>query len=183
MWMCVTLWSRMLSTSCLIPCPCVVYVIRGNKDILIDWLIDRSLGCLTLIRPQQLQEQQHPFLSACAAFSCVQTMVWLPVFRFFNVRADVNARDCTQGLYTQHKKSALKGDSGRKKSLTHLIGESNPHQYCAWFFSLLLYPLSLFKEMYSTDLEFWWACPTCQQMFPMGILGDEAHWAVSVHGH
>ena len=122
MWMCVTLWSRMLSTSCLIPCPCVVYVIRGNKDILIDWLIDRSLGCLTLIRPQQLQEQQHPFLSACAAFSCVQTMVWLPVFRVFNVRADVNARDCTQGLYTQHKKSALKGDSGRKNPLHISLG-------------------------------------------------------------
>ena len=29
---------------------------------------------------------------------CVQTMVWLPVFGIFNVRADVDACDCTRGL-------------------------------------------------------------------------------------
>ena len=30
-------------------------------------------------------------------FSCVQTMVWLPLFGNFNVRTDVDACDCTQG--------------------------------------------------------------------------------------
>ena len=30
-------------------------------------------------------------------FSCVQTMVWLPVFGIFNVRTDVDACDCTRG--------------------------------------------------------------------------------------
>ena len=37
LWMCVL--SRMLSAPRLIPCACIFYVIRGNKDILI-WLID-----------------------------------------------------------------------------------------------------------------------------------------------
>ena len=41
------------------------------------------LGRLTWIRLQQPQEQCHPYLPACAAFSCVQTMVWLAVFGIF----------------------------------------------------------------------------------------------------
>ena len=38
-------------------------------------------------------------LSVCAVLSCVQTMVWLPVFGGFNACTDVNACDCTWGLY------------------------------------------------------------------------------------
>ena len=46
-----------------------------------------NLGRLTLvIKAQQPQEQRYPFLSVCAAFSCVQTMVWLPVLGIFNMR-------------------------------------------------------------------------------------------------
>ena len=58
-----------------------------------------NLGCLTWIRLQQWQEQRYPFLTVRAVFSCVQTKVWLPVLGIFNVRTDVNACDCTQGLY------------------------------------------------------------------------------------
>ena len=36
-------------------------------------------------KAQQLQKQRYPFVSVCVAFSCVQTMVWLPVFRIFNM--------------------------------------------------------------------------------------------------
>ena len=39
----------------------------------------------SLGKAQQLQEQRYPFLSVCAVFSCVRTMVWLPVFGIFNV--------------------------------------------------------------------------------------------------
>ena len=34
----------------------------------------------------------YPFLSVCAVFSCVHTMVWLPVFGIFNVHTDVLAQ-------------------------------------------------------------------------------------------
>ena len=37
----------------------------------------------------------YPFPPACAVFSCVQTMVWLPVSEIFN--ADVDARDLHTG--------------------------------------------------------------------------------------
>ena len=45
-------------------------------------------------KAQQLQEQCYPFLSVCAvlvsaAFYCVQTMVWLPVFGICDVCTDV----------------------------------------------------------------------------------------------
>ena len=37
-------------------------------------------GRLTwVIKAQLPQEQRYPFLSVCAVFSCVQTMVWLPL--------------------------------------------------------------------------------------------------------
>ena len=42
-------------------------------------------------------------------------MVWLPVFGFFNRGSDVDACNCTQGLYGLLK-SALEVDSGRKIS-------------------------------------------------------------------
>ena len=40
----------------------------------------------------------------CVVFSCVQTKVRLPVLGIFNVRLDVNACDCTQGLCMHHKR-------------------------------------------------------------------------------
>ena len=45
------------------------------------------------------QEQRCPFLPECAVFPCVQTMVWLPVLGICNVRTDVDACDCSRGLY------------------------------------------------------------------------------------
>ena len=52
-------------------------------------------------------QQRYPFLSACVLFVCVQTMVWLPVFRIFNMSKDVDACDFTWGLYGQRKRSWL----------------------------------------------------------------------------
>ena len=37
-------------------------------------------------------------------YLCVQTMAWLPVFETFNVCTDVDACDCTQGLYGHRKR-------------------------------------------------------------------------------
>ena len=50
-------------------------------------------------KTQQPLEQRHLFLSMCAVFLCVQTMLWLPVLGIFNVRTDVDACDCTRVLY------------------------------------------------------------------------------------
>ena len=58
-----------------------------------------NVGSPSLGKSQQPEEQRYPFLSVCATFSCVRTMAWLPVFGIFNVRADVDACDCTRGLY------------------------------------------------------------------------------------
>ena len=41
-------------------------------------------GLLYLGKAQRPQKQHYPFLSVCAVFSCVQTMVRLPVFGIFN---------------------------------------------------------------------------------------------------
>ena len=57
---------------------------------------------------QQPQEQHYPFLSVCAVFSCVHTMVRLPVLGIFNVHTDVDACDCTRGLYG-HRKEVFTG--------------------------------------------------------------------------
>ena len=38
-----------------------------------------------LQRLQQPQQQCYPFLPMCAVFSCVQTMVWFPVFGIYKV--------------------------------------------------------------------------------------------------
>ena len=79
-------------------------------------------GRLIRVRPQQPQEQRYPFLTVRAVFSCVQTKIWLSMLGIFNVRTDVNARDCTQsGCTDTARESALKVDSGererKKKSL------------------------------------------------------------------
>ena len=54
--------------------------------------------------PGRYNGRKDPFLSVCAVLSCVQTMVWLLVFGFFNVHTDVDACDCTRGLYGHRKR-------------------------------------------------------------------------------
>ena len=56
-----------------------------------------KFGSSYLGKAQQPQEQRCLFLSACVVFSCVQTMVWLPVFGIFNLRTGVDECSCTQG--------------------------------------------------------------------------------------
>ena len=51
------------------------------------------------VKPQQLQEQRYPFLPVCAVFSCVLTIVWLPVFGISNVGTGADACDCARGLF------------------------------------------------------------------------------------
>ena len=55
-------------------------------------------------KAQQLQEHHYPFLSACAVFSCVQTMARMPAFGIFNMRMDADVCHCTWRLYGQHKR-------------------------------------------------------------------------------
>ena len=50
-----------------------------------------KFGSPYLGEAQQPQEQRYPFLSVCAVFSCLQTMVWLPVFEIFNMRLHLGA--------------------------------------------------------------------------------------------
>ena len=64
----------------------------------------REIGSLWLGKAQQPQEQRYPFLSVCAVFSCVQTMVRLPKFGIVHVRTDVDACDRTRGLYGYSKR-------------------------------------------------------------------------------
>ena len=61
-------------------------------------------GRLTWVRLQQPQEQRYPLLTVRAVFSCVQTKVGLPMPGVFNVHTDVNACDCTRGLYGHCKR-------------------------------------------------------------------------------
>ena len=68
------------------------------------FLLCGKFGSPYMGKAQQLQEQRYPFLSVCAVFPCVQTMIWLPVFGFFNVRTDGDACDCTRGLYGHRKR-------------------------------------------------------------------------------
>ena len=73
-----------------------------------------SLGCLTRVRLQQPQNWRYPFLAVCAVFTCVQTMVWLPVSEIFIMHTDVGVCHCTTELYEDHRESAPKVNSGRK---------------------------------------------------------------------
>ena len=97
-------------------------------------------GRLTWVNLQQPLEQCYPFLSVCAVFLCIQTMGWLPIFGIFNVCINVSACDCTLGHMYIITESALTVDSGRK--ITCCTEESNPCQYCARLFGLVLYHLS-----------------------------------------
>ena len=55
----------------------------------------------------------------CAAFSCVQTLVWLPMFGIFNVSTDVNrlnAYNKHRGCTNTVRESELKADCSQKIS-------------------------------------------------------------------
>ena len=75
---------------------------------------------------QQPQEQRYnPFLSVCAVFPCVQTMVRLPVLGTVDVRTAVDACDCTHGGCADTvRESALEVDLERE--IPCRIGDSNP---------------------------------------------------------
>lgn len=63
----------------------------------------------------QPQEQLYPFLPVLAAFSCAQTMVWLPVHGILKRHADVDVFDFTGWLYySTLRESALCGLSKEK---------------------------------------------------------------------
>ena len=91
-----------------------------------------NLGCLTC-KAQQVQKQRYPFLLVSAVFSCVQTMVWLPMLRIFNMHTDVDACSFTRGWTNVIRESALKADSGEK--IPCRAWDVNPHQYCIWLLS------------------------------------------------
>ena len=96
---------------------------------------------VTLQGVQQPQEQRYPFLPVCAVFSRVHTMVWVSVSGIFDVHTDVDACDCTRGLYGHRTKVCTKVDSGRNISST---GDSNPRQYCTLLFRRTFCPAELF---------------------------------------
>ena len=74
---------------------------------------------LTWVRLQQPQEQRYPFLTVRAVFSWVQTKVWLQMLGTFNVLTDVNACDCTRGLYGHHEKVCTECWLWEKNPLPH----------------------------------------------------------------
>ena len=66
----------------------------------------------------------------CAVFPCVQTTVWLPVFGIFSMHTDVDACNCTQGLYGHRKTLYWKLTLG-EKSLA--ASGTETHEYYASF--------------------------------------------------
>ena len=89
------------------------------------------------------KKQRYQFLSVCAIFSRVQTMVWLLMFGIVTVRTDVDVWDCVRGLYRHRCESALGVDSRRNLNpLPHRGLEPPSYQYCAWIFSRALYQRS-----------------------------------------
>ena len=64
-----------------------------------------KLGHLTWVRHSSCKSSAlYPFLTECAIFSCVRTVVWLPAFGIFKVHTDVDACNCTRGLCRHRKK-------------------------------------------------------------------------------
>ena len=70
-------------------------------------------------KAQQPQEQHYPFLSGRAVFSCVQTLLWLPVLGIFNMHTAVDACDCTWGLYRHCKRVCAGSWLWEKNPLPH----------------------------------------------------------------
>ena len=79
-------------------------------------------------KAQQPREQCYPFLTMNAVFSCVQTMVWLPMFRIFNTFSPQTLMHAiAQGGCTDTvRESALEIDCGRK--ILCRTGDPNPRQ-------------------------------------------------------
>ena len=67
-------------------------------------------GCLVWVWLELLQEQYYSFLSVHTVFTCVQTIVWLPMLWIFNMHADdddtIPHRSCRNTI----QESALKVD-------------------------------------------------------------------------
>ena len=62
-----------------------------------------SSGRLTWVRPAAARAAPPIPISVRVVFSCVQTMVWLPLSRMCNGRTDVDACDYTRGLHGHRK--------------------------------------------------------------------------------
>ena len=79
------------------------------------WSLAGNLGHLIwVIKAEQPQRAALPILSACAVFSCVQTVVCLPACGIFNKRTDVDACSCTRGLHGRRKRVCRKLTLGEK---------------------------------------------------------------------
>ena len=98
-------------------------------NLLFKILHCRKFGSPYSGKTQQSQEQCDPFLSVCAVFLCVQTMVW-GFLMFTQTLMHVNAcGDCTNTVWEY----ALKADSGRK--IPCRTRDLYRCQYCAWLIS------------------------------------------------
>ena len=75
-------------------------------------------------------------------------MVWLAVFEIFNVHTDVDACDCTRGLYG-HRTRVSAGSWLWERKIPCRTGDSNPRLYCARLFSRTLYQLNYFGSQNS----------------------------------
>ena len=127
---------------------------KKSKKSVLHCLLWEIIQSPYLGKAQQLQEQLYPFLSVCAVFSCVQTMVWLPVFGIFNVCAQmimlmhaIAHGGCTETV----RESALEVDSGRK--IPCCTGDSNPREYCARAFQSDALPTELLPAPFSALCE------------------------------
>ena len=85
-WVCVSVVSVIVKCPVLPPCA----VGGRSKNPLYYYYT-------VLLYPGKVQQ----LLSACAALSCVQVMIWLPVFEIFNMHRNANGDAChsTWGLY------------------------------------------------------------------------------------
>ena len=107
-----------------------------------------KFGSSYLGKTQQPQKQSHPFLSVCAVFSCFKKkekekrMVWLPVFGIFNVSTNVDACDCTRGLYGHRKRVCTESWLWEKNPLPHRGLELS--SLCGWLFLPNALPSELF---------------------------------------
>ena len=105
--------------------PCVFYFIFifNRFYLYIIYVFNNSLslagnsGRLTWVRQQPQKEKRYPFLAVCVAFSCVQKMVWLPVFGILTC-TDVDAYNCTRGLYGHRKRVCIGSCLGEKSRAT-----------------------------------------------------------------
>ena len=95
--------------------------------------------------------------SATHSYQCVQyfrvsaAMVRLPVFGIFNLHTDLNACDCTRGLYGHLKRVCT--ESWFWKKIPCRTGDSNPRQYYTWLFSRTLYPVRYSRPNWQSHIK------------------------------